>query len=579
MRRLTTAGLVLATLFVSLPAPLAQRATPRAARAATPSRTPSRTFAAARRAAEAITAERLREILYVIASDEMAGRNTPSPGLDRAAQFIADRLKKLKVKPAGDDGSYFQRIALARTEVDRENSAARMGDSVFRVGEDFLPAGRVSGEAEAPLVYAGHGWVIRSKNVNPYERLDVRDKIVVVSGDGVAPPPGVAVSGLRPGDWETPVSYAQQHGARALILVPRDFERRWRFGAASISRVSYTVPRLENLPSDDDADEDAAEPPVQGVVSIIPSHAMLDALFAGEQSSGAAVLAAAQARQPGAAPPAAFALSPSKRLRLSVRLSVKEESTQNVVGVIEGRDSKLRKEYVALGAHYDHVGTSPATGCRPVGGDSICNGADDDGSGTTAMLAMAEAFMKGPRPRRSVLFVWHAGEEKGLWGSEYYTRYPTVPLGQIVAQLNMDMIGRSRKAGDTSQANSRLTGPDEIYVIGSRMMSTRLGDLTESVNRDYLGLKFNYFYDDPNDPERLFYRSDHYNYAKHGVPIVFYFDGVHEDYHRPSDSPDKIDYQKMQSVTRTVFVLASELANADERPAVDKQIPSASLAR
>jgi Zn-dependent M28 family amino/carboxypeptidase len=305
---------------------------------------------------------------------------------------------------------------------------------------------------------------------------------------------------------------------------------------------------------------------------------MLEALFAGEQTDGAAVLKFAQAPAAGEQP-VAFALKADKRLRLSLKLSVTEASTQNVVGVLEGKDPKLKREYVALGAHYDHVGASGATGCRPVGEDTICNGADDDGSGTTALLTMAEAFAKGPRPQRSVLFVWHAGEEKGLWGSEYFTRYPTVPLAQVVAQLNIDMIGRSRKAGDTNPANQMLTGPDEIYVIGSRMMSTQLGDLNEAVNREYLNLKYNYHYDEPNDPERLFYRSDHFNYAKHGVPIIFYFDGVHEDYHKPTDTPDKIDYQKMQSIARTVFILASELANAPARPVVDKQFPAERMSR
>ncbi|HEX8499571.1 MAG TPA: M28 family peptidase [Pyrinomonadaceae bacterium] len=577
MRRLITAGLVLASLFPAPPAPRAQQ--PQSVRSAAAAPALSPRFAAERAAAERITAEGMKEILYVIASDEYAGRNTPSPGLDKTAQFIADRLKKLKVKPVGDKGSYLQRITLRKTEVDREHSSAQMGGRQFRLGEDFLPAGRASGEADAPMVYAGYGWVIRSRNVNPYEGLDVRDRVVVVSGDGVTPPPGVTVQGLKAGDWESPVSYAQKNGARALVLVPRNFDRRWRFGAAVLTRASYTVPRLENLASDDeDEDEAAAAAPAPGVISVIPSRGMLDALFAGETLTGAGVLAASQAPD-GSQAPKAFALSLEKRLRLSVRLSVTEAFTQNVVGVLEGKDSKLKREYVALGAHYDHVGTSGATGCRPVGADTICNGADDDGSGTTALLTMAEAFSKGPRPRRSILFVWHTGEEKGLWGSEYYTRYPTVPLAQVVAQLNIDMIGRSRKEGDANPANRMLTGPDEIYVIGSRMMSTELGELNEAVNREYLGLKYNYHHDEPNDPERLFFRSDHYNYAKRGVPIIFYFDGVHEDYHRPTDSPDKIDYQKMQKIARTVFVLASELANAPARPVVDKQIPAASLQR
>jgi hypothetical protein len=574
MRRLTSVGLALTTLFLALPLPAPQAQQRRSVRAATATATSSY-FAAERAASERINADEMKEILYYIASDEMAGRDTPSPGLDKTAQYIADRLKKLKFKPAGDKGSFFQRIALSKTEVDREHSTAQMGDRAFKLGQDFLPNGRVSGEADAPLVYAGHGWVIKSKNVNAYEGLDVRDRIVIVSGDGVAPPTGMTVANLPSGDWESPISYAQKHGAKALVLVPRNFDRRWRFGAFRIARPYFTVPRLENVAADDEEDDAEPDAPSHGLISIIPSHGMLDALFAGEQLDGERVLQASIAGEQ----PKGFALSATKRLRLSVKLSVTEVSTQNVVGVLEGKDSKLRNEYVALGAHYDHVGSNSASGCRPAGEDTICNGADDDGSGTTALLTMAEAFAKGPRPRRSMLFVWHAGEEKGLWGSDYFTRYPTVPLKQIAAQLNIDMIGRSKKAGDTNPANRMLTGPEEIYVIGSRMMSTQLADLNEAVNRDFLNLKFNYHYDEPNDPERLFYRSDHYNYAKHGVPIIFYFDGVHEDYHQPTDSPDKIDYHKMQSVARTVFMLASELANAPARPVVDKQIPAERMDR
>jgi hypothetical protein len=573
MRRLNRVSLVLAMLFLALPQPAPYAQQRRSIRAATTATAPSSYFAAERAAAERITAEGMKEILYYIASDEMAGRDTPSPGLDKTAQYIADRLKKLKFKPAGDKGSYFQHIALNRTEVDREHSTAQLGERTFKLGEDFLPTGRVSGEADAPVVYAGHGWVFKSKNVNAYEGLDVRDKIVIVSGDGVVPPPGMSVANRQGGDWESPISYAQKHGAKALILVPRNFDRSWRYGSYRVARPYFTVPRLENVAADDEEDE--TSPPSQGLVSIIPSRGMLEALFAGEQIDGARVIQAAA----GGEQPTGFALSPSKRLHLSLKLSVTEVGTQNVVAVLDGKDSTLKKEYVALGAHYDHVGASAATGCRPIGSDTICNGADDDGSGTTALLTMAKAFAKGPRPKRSILFVWHAGEEKGLWGSEYFTRYPTVPLKQIAAQLNIDMIGRSKKNGDTNPANQMLTGPEEIYVIGSRMMSTQLADLNEAVNRDFFNLKYNYHYDEPNDPERLFYRSDHYNYAKHGVPIIFYFDGVHEDYHRPGDSPDKIDYEKMQKVTRTVFVLASELANAPARPVVDKQIPAEKMDR
>jgi Peptidase family M28 len=577
MRRFILAGLFALGLFAALP-PTAQRAQQsRSVGAATVTKTtaaPSPFFAAERKAAERVTAERMKEILYYIASDEMQGRDTPSPGLDKTAQFIADNLKKLKLKPMGDKGSYLQHIALSKTEVDREHTTAQLGERTFRAGEDFLPVGRTSGEAEGEVVYAGEGWVIKSRNINAYEGLDVRDKIVVVSGDGIAPPAGITLEELRgkPGGWETPISYAERHGAKAVVIIPRNFERRWRFAAFTFARPSFAVTRLGGV-SDEDEDEDETQPS-KGLVTIVPSRAMLEALFAGEQTDGAHVLQATTAGQPVKG----FALAQGKRLRMSVKLAVTEAGTQNVVAVLEGKDPKLKSEYVALGAHYDHVGANGG-GCRPVGNDSICNGADDDGSGTTALLTMAEAFAKGPRPKRSILFVWHAGEEKGLWGSEYFTNFPTVPLKQVVAQLNIDMIGRSKKEGDTNPANKMLTGPDEIYVIGSRMMSDELADRSVAVNGAYMNIKYNYHYDEPNDPERLFYRSDHFNYARKGIPIIFFFDGVHEDYHRPTDSPDKIDYQKMQTVTRTVFILASELANAPTRPAVDKPLPAALTGR
>jgi len=191
------------------------------------------------------------------------------------------------------------------------------------------------------------------------------------------------------------------------------------------------------------------------------------------------------------------------------------------------------------------------------------------------MLGMAEALAKAPtRPKRSVLFVWHCGEEKGLWGSRYFTEYPTVPLDHVVTQLNIDMIGRSKKEGDTNTRNKDLTGPNDVYLIGSTMMSTELGELVQSVNKQYLNIGYDTRYDDPADPNRFFFRSDHYNYARKGIPIIFFFDGVHEDYHQPGDSPDKIDYQKMEKITRTVYMTLWEVANRATRVKVDKPLPA-----
>lgn len=193
------------------------------------------------------------------------------------------------------------------------------------------------------------------------------------------------------------------------------------------------------------------------------------------------------------------------------------------------------------------------------------------------MLAIAEALSNSAvttaRPKRSILFVWHTGEEKGLWGSSYFTKFPTVPLNRIITQLNIDMIGRSRADGDNNPLDKDLTQPNEIYVVGSKMMSSELGQISETINKSYLNLNFNYQYDNPADPNKIFYRSDHFNYAKTGIPVIFYFDGVHQDYHEPGDEPQKIDYKKMEKVTRTVYLTMWELASRFSPPRIDKKLP------
>jgi hypothetical protein len=426
----------------------------------------------------------------------------------------------------------------------------------YLFGDDFLVSGS-PGSAEGQLVFVGHGWIVKSKNIDAYKGIDVKDKIMVVAGTGLLP--GVAradVAGKAGVDYDNAESYAQRNGARGLIVVPRtrSIARFWSFRRSSLERGGYQVERFNTQTAS------AARLP-----TVYASQKLLDVLFAGEPVTGADVMKQAQSGEAGAA----FALSTKKHVKFSVASTSENATTQNVVAVLEGRDPALKGEYVALGAHYDHIGV----GAPDASGDRINNGADDDGSGTVSILTIAEAFAKGPRPKRSLLFVWHCGEEKGLWGSQYFTSFPTVPLDHVVAQLNIDMIGRSKKPGDTNPANSRLTGPNEVYVIGSKMMSTDLGNLSERVNSSFLNLAFNYKYDDPRDPEHLFFRSDHFNYAREGVPIIFYFDGVHEDYHRPSDSVEKIDFQKMERIARTVFATAAELADAPARPRVDKQLP------
>jgi hypothetical protein len=503
---------------------------------------------------EDITAAQLKAYLTFIASDEMEGRDTPSRGLNITAKFIAAMLERWGVQPAGDNGTYFQKMTLRRGKIEPEKTTAQINGQTFKYGDDFL-ANTASGTVTANAVYVGHGFVIKSKNINAYQTatgpIDVKDKIMIVSSGLPKEASPRDLRGKEGDDWIGPTAYARQNGAKAIISIPNFLTLvNWKNAQRMALQRGSLRPEMG---------EDSAAP----LPTITASLPMLNSLFAGEPVNGLTVYnrsIAGETIEP-------FNLN--KKVTITMGGEAEAIPTQNVIGVLPGSDPVLKNEYVAIGAHYDHVGVG-----TPVNGDAIYNGADDDGSGTTAVLALAETFAKGPRPKRSILFIWHCGEEKGLWGSEYFTQHPTVPLKQIITQLNIDMIGRSKKEGDTNPRNRDLSGPNEIYVIGSKMMSTQLGELSERVNNSFLKLNFNYKYDDPKDPNRFFFRSDHFNYANKGVPIIFYFDGEHEDYHRPSDEVEKIDFQKMEKVTRAIYATAWELGNSATRPIVDKQLPA-----
>ncbi|MEH6408317.1 MAG: M28 family metallopeptidase [Leeuwenhoekiella sp.] len=232
------------------------------------------------------------------------------------------------------------------------------------------------------------------------------------------------------------------------------------------------------------------------------------------------------------------------------------KASENVLAFIKG--STKPDEIVIVSAHLDHVGVR-------ADGD-VYNGADDDGSGTVAVLQIADAFnealKKGYRPQRSILFLHVTGEEKGLYGSRYYAEHPVFPLKNTVVDLNIDMIGRQ----DFDHPND----DNYVYLIGSSMLSTELHDISEEVNKNSVNLELDYKYDAPDDPNRFYYRSDHYNFAKNGVPVIFYFNGVHEDYHKVTDSPDKINYPLLAKRAKLVFMTAWELANREDRIKLNK---------
>jgi Zn-dependent M28 family amino/carboxypeptidase len=522
----------------------------------------------ARKAAEGVSAAQLKDYLYFIASDEMEGRDTPSRGLNTTAKFIATQLSRWAVKPAGDDGTYFQKITLRGTSPDASKASVELSGQQFTLGDDFI---RLSGMAAtlvtAPLVYGGSGWMIKSKNIDTLQGADVKGKIVVIYSSGAPSvfslaslPAGVSpqdLTGQRNVDWADPIVNARLKGAAGVIVIASGFAQdHWGDLRDFYARPNYSV---EKFPARSGGGGGGGGQ-FNASPAILVSPKMASAIFAGEANNP--MTSGSEA--------AAFSLSANKNLTISIPMKTETGMTQNVVGLIEGSDATLKNEIVAVGAHYDHIGLSrPSTS-----DDRINNGADDDGSGTVSILSIAEALAKSPKkPKRSVLFVWHCGEEKGLWGSEYFNKFPTVDIKKVVAQLNIDMIGRSRKADDANPKNKDLSGENEVYVIGSEMMSSTLGSIVKGINSAYLNLNYDTKYDDPKDPNRFFFRSDHFNYAVNGIPITFWFDGVHEDYHQPGDEPQKIDYVKMEKIARTIFLTMWEVADLKDRPAVDKELP------
>lgn len=506
---------------------------------------------AERKAVSGVTAKQMSDYLHFVASDEMEGRDTPSRGLDTTAKFIGMNLSRWGFKPAGDDGTYYQKIALRYETADPAANSFKVGDVTYKFNEDYF---RMSGDASVSgdLVFAGHGWLIKSKGIDALEGLDVNGKIVVLYAKGF--PRGTNATGFPEGvtradltgkegvDWEYPVNYAKAKGAKGIIIVAGpQLTKAWPMIKGFLSRAKVSPEKLDTgTPSDPHF-------PV-----ILLNGTPGEALIGGADKVNAK----------------SFDLN--KNAVIEAKAKVETKWTQNVVALWEGSDPVLKKEMVAIGAHYDHEGMNP----NAPGPDKIWNGADDDGSGTVAVLSIAEALSHASiKPKRSILFVWHCGEEKGLWGSEYFNKFPTVDIKQVVAQLNIDMIGRSKPAGDTDPKDAELSGPNMIYVIGKDMMSSTLGNVVSGVNAGYLKMDYDTRYDDPNDKNRFFFRSDHFNYAQNGIPVTFWFDGVHVDYHQPGDTADKIDYVKMEKVTRTIMLTLYKLSDLKVRPAIDKELP------
>jgi Zn-dependent M28 family amino/carboxypeptidase len=319
------------------------------------------------------------------------------------------------------------------------------------------------------------------------------------------------------------------------------------------------------------------------VPSITAGLALTNSIFAGEKRTAEQIFAASL----GDGKEEPFALTAEKKLSLHVALKNEPGHAENVVAMVEGCDPVKKNEYVIFSAHLDHIGLAANT---PPGAHNINNGADDDASGSTALLAIAHAYAegaaKGIRPDRTILVLWNGGEEKGLWGSQYFAEFPPIDLTKVVADLNIDMIGRTKGPDfKDSDPTHVLVTPGEIMLVGPNVSSNDLEKTIESVNDNYQKLTLNHFYDatapdkthDNLGPQprgqRIFYRSDHYNFAKVGIPIVFFTTGLHPDYHRPTDTPDKIDYHEMLIVSKTIAAVGWELAQQPGRPKLNENLP------
>jgi hypothetical protein len=514
-----------------------------------------------------IAASDLKAWLTYIASDELAGRDTFGAGLGLAAGYIGRHLAEWGAKPAGDSGSYLQTVRVLDVKAtNRSSVTVRVGSQTrtFKNGDGVTfprNPGRKRTVSVDRVEFAGYGLDAPNARHTDFEGKNVTGAAVIYLGS------------------RGPKSVDAEAYRRILAGRSRHITERLQ-AVASIAPASLGDRSRERTSRTATAPDFTTVQPLDRPIApaLTASDAFFDFVFSKAPSRYDDLKRRASAQQP----------LPSFRLN-DVTLTftidadyevVRTQLTHNIVAIVEGRDPALRDTYVAFGAHYDHVGYAEGDPASNKGGtpgrvtpsathDRIWNGADDDGSGTVALMAIAKAFATtARRPRRSVLLVWHAGEERGLWGSRYFADYPTVPIDRIVAQLNIDMIGRNR---DDNPSEERT-----VYLVGSDRISSEL----HQINRDANGaldppLTLDYQMNDPADLEQLYYRSDHYSYAAKGVPIIFFTTGLHPDYHANTDEVAKIEFDKMTRITQLVYETGARVADLDHAPARDNLGPRA----
>lgn len=473
--------------------------------------------------ANTITEEDLTDLLTILASDAMEGRETGERGQKMAAAFIADHFQRLglqPVVPTKDGKSYFQKFNLesrkpGKTYIALNGEKLKNGDGTLYYGSN-----NSGQEVSLTAVYVGDG------SESAFNGKDVSGHAVIIDNTSG----GAQTREVR--------DRAYEKGAKMVFIVNAKNDTDWKSWITRYGK--YYMGGSLGLPSSGNSSN--------GVFYIPPSTAA--ALLNIDVDNFTDISdRVANGDYRG--------ISRVKKGSVTyfTETKIKLVETENVLGFLEGSDKK--DEYVVLTAHYDHIGRN---------GDKINNGADDDGSGTSAVMEIAQAFVEakkaGNGPRRSILFMCVTGEEKGLLGSEYYTDNPILPLENTVANLNIDMIGRTDKKHNDNR--------EFVYLVGSDRLSSELHELSEKANETFTNLSLDYTYNDEDHPDRIYYRSDHWNFARKNIPIIFYFNGTHDDYHRPSDTVDKIEFDLLQKRAQLVFYTAWIVSNRDKRLVVDK---------
>jgi hypothetical protein len=525
----------------------------------------------------AIRTDDLKEWLTYVASDELQGRGDYSPGLGLAAAYIRQHLQAWGVTPAGDPGSYLQTVRVIGVHSTSHSSVTvQVGGETrtFKDGDGVTFPREAGGKQTASIdrvEFAGYGLDVASVNHLDFGGRSVEGQAIVWLG-------ARGPKETEGQNYRLVVAGRSRHIVEELkagaAIGPEPLPREGRGGQSGRAGTSASTPQADFTTTER---LDTLRRP-----TVTASDAFFSFLFSRAPVKYEELKRRADAQDS----------LPSFRLEdVKIVFNVSNEYTvvrtqllQNVVGIVEGSDPRLKGTYVAFGAHYDHVGYAegePTDGARqppPFGlrgsgapDDRIWNGADDDGSGTVALMELAKTFAAGPRPKRSLLFVWHAGEEIGTYGSRYFADYPTVPIDSIVAQLNIDMIGRNRD-DKASEANN-------VYLVGSDRISSELDQVAREANRALpRPMTLDYELNDPSDPQQFYYRSDHHSYAAKGIPVIFFTTGLHPDYHRNTDEVSKILFDKLTRVTELVYETGVRLGDLDHPPMRDNKGPRAGKA-